>query len=66
MLIDLLEQGPLSSAEVTKYFEQNGISERTLAIAKKNVGVRSVRRNKVWFWCLPDEQEMGEAHESDV
>jgi len=66
MLLELLEQGPLSSAEVTKYFEQNGISERTLAIAKKNVGVRSVRRNKVWFWYLPDEQEMGEAHESDV
>lgn len=61
MLLALLEQGPISSAEVTRYFAQNGISERTLHSAKKKVGVRSVRRNKVWFWCLPDEQAKGDA-----
>ena len=31
------------------------ISERTLNEAKKNLGVKSVKRNEMWYWHLSKE-----------
>lgn len=32
-----------------------GISERTLMIAKKNLGVISEKRGGQWYWRLPEQ-----------
>ena len=49
-LRELLEDSDgLSSDELTAYAESLGISERTLKIAKKNLGVVSERRGGKWF-----------------
>ena len=66
MMLELLGPGPVSSVDAVQYFEQNGISERTMNSAKKKLGVQSIRKNKIWYWCLPEEQAIGEMHESDV
>ena len=32
-----------------------GISERTLMIAKKNLGITSEKRGGQWYWRLPEQ-----------
>ena len=32
-----------------------GVSERTLMIAKKNLGVISEKRGGQWYWHLPEQ-----------
>lgn len=45
----------VSAQTVTARILSLGISERTLMIAKKNLGIVSERKNGQWFWKLPEE-----------
>ena len=59
-LRDLLEDGDgLPSDELTAYAESLGISERTLKIAKRNVGVVSERRGGKWYSMLLPQEGKG-------
>ena len=59
-LRELLEdRDGLSSDELTAYAESLGISERTLKIAKKNLGVVSERRGGKWFSVLSSQEGKG-------
>ena len=59
-LRELLEDSDgLSSDELTAYAESLGISERTLKIAKKNLGVVSERRGGKWFSVLSPQEGKG-------
>ena len=59
-LRELLEDGDgLSSDELTAYAESLGISERTLKIAKRNVGVVSERRGGKWYSMLLPQEGKG-------
>lgn len=66
LLAAMLGHGPLGSIEVIRCFEQMGVSERTLYTAKKNLGVQSVRKNKAWYWSMPDMPEEEETDESEI
>ena len=66
ILLAMLSQGPVGSLEIFRYFEQIGISERTLYSAKKNLGVQSVRKSRAWYWYVPDTPEAGETNGSEV
>ena len=59
-LRELLEDGDgLPSDELTAYAEAHGISERTLKIAKRNVGVASERRGGRWYSVLSRQEGKG-------
>ena len=59
-LRELLEDSDgLPSDELTAYAESLGISERTLKIAKKNLGVVSERRGGKWFSVMVSQEGKG-------
>lgn len=59
-LRELLEDSDgLPSDELTAYAESLGISERTLKIAKKNLGVVSERRGGRWYSVLSPQEGKG-------
>ena len=47
--------GSVSAQTVTARILSLGISERTLMIAKKNLGVISEKRGGQWYWHLPEQ-----------
>jgi putative DNA primase/helicase len=53
----LLSDGPHRAREVYDLAGDAGIAKRTLDRAKKDLGVDSFRRDKVWWWVLPDDDE---------
>ena len=50
----LLADGPVSSEQVMVRAAELGISERTVKIAKQNLGVKSFRQGDKWYCTLPD------------
>jgi hypothetical protein len=59
-LLRLLAQGPRPATDVVAEAEQEGISERTLKRAKKDLGVRSNKGEMTsgWEWSLPEEGQV--------
>ncbi len=53
---DMLEYRDVRSVEILRKLEIMGISERTIQIAKKQLGVTSYRVKGVWFWHLEDPE----------
>ena len=47
---------PVPAEEVFKRAAELGISERTANIAKKNVGVDTVKAGNRWHWQLSDSR----------
>jgi RecA/RadA recombinase len=47
---------PVPVEEVFQRAAELGISERTVNIAKKNIGARSVKVGSQWYWQLPDSR----------
>lgn len=47
--------GSVAAEEVLKHAESLGVSERTLMIAKKNLGIVSEKQGGQWYWRLPDQ-----------
>ena len=59
-LRELLEDSDgIPSDELAAYAEAHGISERTLKIAKRNVGVASERRGGRWYSVLTPQEGKG-------
>lgn len=50
---------PRPAEEVLALAKQLGISERTLKIAKRNLGILSERRADQWLWRLPEQEGKG-------
>lgn len=53
LLKTLLAGGEMPSEELLRHASRLGISERTLKIAKQNLGVSANRREGKWYACLP-------------
>jgi hypothetical protein len=53
ILRECLRGGPVASDEIIARAKEAGISERTVKIAKQNLGVRSVKIGDKWF-AMPD------------
>ena len=54
-LREMLCDGPISSEEILLRAEELGVSERTLKIAKQNLGVEGVKIGAKWFATLNQE-----------
>lgn len=52
LLTDLLSEKDMPAVEVKAYFENLGISFRTVTDAKKNLGIRSYRQGNQSFWAI--------------
>ena len=48
----------ISAKDVTDYFMKQGISQRTAATVKKEMGLRTSKRGSVWYRSgkLPDQK----------
>jgi archaellum biogenesis ATPase FlaH len=53
LLKDLLSEGEMLSEEITSQAKELDISNRTLKIAKQNIGVKSFRKGDKWYSSLP-------------
>ncbi len=49
----LLERGEIPCSEIYDYFEEIGISQRTVQNAKRELGVVSRKVSDCWLWALP-------------
>jgi hypothetical protein len=58
---DHLEAGPANSDNLIEEAKQEGIAEKTLRRAKKELGIKSRkqqgRTDGPWFWELPPKRE---------
>lgn len=53
LLKELLEGGEVASGEITQQAKEMDISNRTLKIAKQNLGVKSFRKDGKWYSSFP-------------
>ena len=51
-----LAEGPVAAEQVKEDASTEGVSERTLKRAKRDLGVGSNKRGGVWYWDLPREK----------
>lgn len=49
----MLESEPVKASDVQAMFSRVDISERTLMSVKKELGIRSIKKDGVWYWQLP-------------
>ena len=49
----MLNAGEISAEAIRIWADELGISERTLKIAKKNLGIVSAKRGDQWYWKIP-------------
>jgi hypothetical protein len=52
-LLNRLEAGPVKAEDIYEEAKQNGISQKTLKRAKKELKIRSVKKPDHWAWELP-------------
>jgi hypothetical protein len=52
LLAEWLRDGPIASEEIIARAKEKDISERTVKLAKQNLGVKSVRSGDKWFSML--------------
>ena len=57
ILISMLKNGPVKASDVRLRFRDDEISERTLMLTKKYLGIESFRKGGVWYWEIPRKQE---------
>ena len=53
----ILVDGPMKASDVQAFFKKKDMSEKTILIAKKALGIQSTRKNGAWYWHLPDRNE---------
>jgi hypothetical protein len=56
-LEDMLSAGPMPADDVIAAAKQNGIAERTLKRAKKELGIKSEKTNAGWAWALDKSKD---------
>ncbi|MFN6983351.1 MAG: bifunctional DNA primase/polymerase [Rhizobium oryzihabitans] len=54
-LLDALANGPKAAAELKSQGEARALSASTLDRARKELGIMTAKRGKIWFWSLPPE-----------
>lgn len=55
LLKKLLAGGPVESTEVKRQLSQYRIGDKTINEAKKDMGIKSYRKMRIWYWELPAE-----------
>lgn len=49
-----LAEGPVKATDVLEELKKEGISERTIHQTKKQLDIRSIKREGAWYWLLPE------------
>ncbi len=49
----MLADGPVAVSEIHSLFHNENISERTLMNTKKQMGIKSVKKDGAWYWQIP-------------
>lgn len=62
---DVLYEHDVLSAEIIRKLKIMDISERTINTAKKSLGIVSYRKDGVWYWRLPDGNNLTNWRETD-
>ena len=62
---DVLYEHDVLSAEIIRKLKIMDISERTINTAKKSLGIVSYRKDGVWYWRLPDGNNLTYWRETD-
>ena len=62
---DVLYEHDVLSAEIIQKLKIMNISERTINTAKKSLGIVSYRKDGVWYWRLPDGNNLPNWREPD-
>ena len=57
LIKEALSQGDVSSNEMYKMLEGEGISQRTAEDTRKNMGIRCYRKMKQWYWSIRPQEE---------
>lgn len=56
VLLAILKKEPLKATIVREEVEQAGVSWSTAKRAKKRLGIKAIKKGKVWFWSLPSKE----------
>jgi len=56
---ELADGQEVSASEIYEIAKNEGISQRTLKRAKKELGVKTFQRDKKWYWCLSPIEDLG-------
>ena len=54
IISEVLSNHPISSSSIVRKLKLMDISERTINLAKKELGIVSFRENGAWHWSFPD------------
>lgn len=57
VIMDLLSESDVHSADIVKKLKIMGVSERTINTAKKQLNITSYRKDGAWYWHLQDQYE---------
>jgi hypothetical protein len=57
VIIAMLANGPVKASDIRDRFKNDNISERTLMLTKKYLGVESYRKGGVWYWDIPGSHD---------
>ena len=49
----MLAEGPVAVSEIHAVFNKEKISERTIINTKKMMGIKSIKKDGVWYWQIP-------------
>ena len=52
LITELLEEGPMSANAIFSIANEQGISKRTIANAKKQLPIKSIKTAEGWIWDL--------------
>ena len=55
-IADRLQDGMLPANELLDLFKGMSLSDRSIRNAKKELGIKSVRKDGQWYWSLPDDK----------
>lgn len=53
LLKELLSEGEVPALEIKNSMKRYGIGEKTLQEVKTDLGIKSIRRMKKWYWKMP-------------
>ena len=54
--------GPVESTKIKKMFSEYRIGERTMQKVKSDLGIKSYRKMRTWYWVMPKSPAEGEDH----
>lgn len=57
MLRTILRDGPVKASDIKLAFNNADVSERTLMLTKKFLGIESFRKSGTWYWAMPKTPE---------